>query len=115
MSEIETKIQIHEKIEGVQLASIWGGENPVAIVEDKVLDKLYVQCERAKKQALENKDKCEIDSILTLCNTLSEILVMYSNSRNSYYEGVGPDREVEELNIQIEDLVNELDKFHNPV
>lgn len=76
-----------------------------------MLDRLFVLHKKAVEQAKEAENA---DAILELCATLGKILCMYSETRNKIYGGIGPEREVDAVINQLEDISDELKRFENP-
>jgi hypothetical protein len=85
----EQTIQVLGKEGPVTIANIPGAANPVAIIDDTVLDKLVVQCRRAKEEALVEFRSTNGTATLELCATLAEILQQYATLRNKFHTGVG--------------------------
>ena len=115
--EILSRIQIHEKADGYKIASIQGLHSPVAILEDDLLDELYVQCEKAKVQ-LEAGPIENNDAILFVFEKLIKILGAYSTTRNRYYSGLGPKREdkseEKDALAQLEHALKQIEDINDP-
>lgn len=77
----------------VMLANLQGASNPVAILEDTVLDLLAAQCRSARDEALANPGDASVGAVMALCATLSGVLDEYRSVRNKFYGGIGGEQE----------------------
>jgi hypothetical protein len=102
-------LQVLAKDGSVMLANISGANNPVAILEDKVLDLLFVQCRNARAEV--QKAGGNESAALELCTTLGGILELYANIRSKYYGGVGIERERAAAQHELEEAIKALEKF----
>ena len=112
MSEYEQKdIQIHEETDSVVLASMRGGKNPIAIINDELLDRLLVKLRRAIEELESQEKSINLEATRGLIEDLGKILELYEKTRNKIYGGFGPEREYDSLNNEVKNLMNELNKF----
>jgi hypothetical protein len=98
----EQTIQVLGKEGPVTIANLPGAANPVAIIDDTVLDRLVVQCRRAKEEALVEFRSTNGTATLELCATLAEILQQYATLRNKYHTGIGPERDRDAMLRELE-------------
>jgi len=96
----------------VMLANITGANNPVAILEDKVLDLLFVQCRNARAEAI--KTGGSVSPTLELCTTLDGVLKSYRNMRDEYHHRVEIELEREEAEQRLQVASNALQKPQPP-
>lgn len=95
----------------VMLANITGANNPVAILDDKILDLLSVQCRNAKAEALKTGSD---SATLELCTTLDGVLKSLTHIRNDYYDRIDIERERAEAEHNLQVASNALQKPHPP-
>jgi hypothetical protein len=95
----------------VMVANVSGASNPVAIIDDTILDKLAVQCRNAKAEALANPGDANVGAVLELCATLNTVLEIYKQARNKYYGGIGDERQKAALLREFEQAVKALKNF----
>jgi hypothetical protein len=95
----------------VMVANVSGALNPVAIIDDTILDKLVVQCRNAKAEALANPGDANVGAVLELCATLSSVLDLYKETRNKYYGGIGDERQKAAILREFQESVKALKKF----
>jgi hypothetical protein len=74
--EILSRIQIHEESEGAKIVSIQGFNNPVVVLDDSLLDKLRVHCEKVKESYL-GENELKYKPLVTLCENLGDLLDIY--------------------------------------
>ncbi len=96
----------------VMLANITGANNPVAILDDKVLDLLLVQCRSATAEAL--KTGGGASATLELCATLDGVLKSLTHIRDEYYDRIDIERERAEAESRLQDASNALQKSRPP-
>ena len=96
----------------VALANMSGASNPVAILDDGILDLLVVQCRKAKEEAQDNRATVNDGAILALCATLSSILDPYVQMRNKYYSGAGDACLYAAAQRDLKAAIMELEKFN---
>lgn len=53
-------------------------------------------------------------AVLVLCSTLDVFLDRYTLIRNKYYNGLGPERELDSAERSLESAFNELEKLTRP-
>ncbi len=94
------------------LANITGANNPVAILDDKVLDLLFVQCRNARAEAL--KTGGSVSAALELCTTLDSVLKSFTHIRNEYYDRIDIERERAEAEHNLQEATNALQKPQPP-
>jgi ABC-type transporter lipoprotein component MlaA len=96
----------------VMLANITGTDNPVAILDDKVLDLLFVQCRNAKAEAL--KTGSNVSATLDLCTTLDGALKSYRKIRDEYHHRLDIELERAEAEQRLQDAINAIQKSPPP-
>jgi hypothetical protein len=96
----------------VMAANITGSDNPVAILDDKVLDQLSVQCRKAKAEAMKTGDSAS--AALELCTTLDSVLKAYAHIRDEYYDRIDIERERAEAESRLQDASSALQKPEPP-
>jgi hypothetical protein len=96
----------------VMLANITGANNPVAILEDKVLELLSIQCRNARAEAL--KTQGGVSAILELCTTLDGVLKPFMHIRNEYYDRIDIERERAEAEHDLQEASNAIQKSQPP-
>ena len=92
----------------VMVANITGANNPVAIVDDQVLDLLFVQCRNARAEAL--KTGGDASATLELCTTLDGLLKSYRKMRDEYHHRLDIELERDEAEQRLQDAMNALKK-----
>lgn len=92
----------------VMLANVTGANNPVAILDDKVLDLLFVQCRNARAEALNTGGG--VSATLELCTTLDDVLKSFKHIRNEYYDRIDIERERAEAEHNLQEAINALQK-----
>jgi hypothetical protein len=90
------------------LAKITGSNNPVAILDAKVLDLLIVQSRDARAEAL--KAGGGLTATLELCTTLDGVLKSFTHMRNEYYDRIDIERERAEAEHDLQEAINALQK-----
>lgn len=98
----------------VMLANVSGANNPVAILDDSILDLLAVQCRKAKAEAMKNDGDANDGAVLELCATLAGILDLYAQILNKYYGAAGPESIYAGARHELETAIREMDKFSRP-
>ena len=112
MTDTQSKeINIHYTTDNLIIGNIKGAKNPVAIIEDEMLDDLIVRLIDAKKEAIEQKTEIKVEKLLLLIEVLSKILRPYTQVRNKLYDGYGQKREFSVLAQEVDELFEELKKF----
>ena len=96
----------------VMAANITGSDNPVAILDDKVLDQLSVQCRKAKAEAVKTGESAS--AALELCTTLDGVLKAYAHIRDEYYDRIDIERERAEAESRLQDASSALQKSEPP-
>jgi len=92
------------------LANVTGSNSPVAILDDKVLDQLFVQCRNARAEAVNTGG--DVKAIVELCTTLDGILKSYRKIRDEYHHRLDIELEREEAEQRLQDAMNEIQKSH---
>lgn len=106
------QLQILGQKGSVMVANITGLDNPVAILDDKVLDLLTVQCRKAKAEALKSGDSASV--ALELCMTLDSILKACTHIRDEYFDRIDIERERAEAESRLVDASRSLQKPQPP-
>lgn len=101
-------LQIIGQKGSVMLANITGANDPVAILDDKILDMLFVQCRNAKAEAL--KAGGSVGATLELFTTLDGVLKSYRNMRDEYHHRVEIELEREDAEQRLQAASNALQK-----
>lgn len=101
-------LQVHGQEGQVMLANITGTNNPVAVLEDKALDLLFVQCRNARAEAL--KTGGGASATLELCTTLDGVLKSYRKMRDEYHHRLDIELERDEAEQRLQDAMNALKK-----
>lgn len=96
----------------VALANMSGANNPVAILDDGILDLLVVQCRKAKEEARDNRATANDGAILALFATLTSILDPYVQIRNKYYSGAGDECMYAAAQSDLKAAIKALEKFN---
>ncbi len=105
-------LQVVDQVGSVMLANIAGSNNPVAILEDKVLDLLFVQCRNARAEAL--KTGGNTNAILELCTTLDGVLKPYRKMRDEFHHRIDIELERDEAEQRLQEASNALQKPQPP-
>jgi hypothetical protein len=101
-------LQIFDQAGSVMLANITGSSNPIAILDDEVLDLLFVQCRNARAEAL--KTGGNVNATLDLCTTLDGVLKSYRKMRDEYHHRLEIELEREEAEQRLQVAQNALQK-----
>ena len=101
-------LQVLDQGCSVMLAHITGTNNPVAILDDKVLDLLFVQCRNARAETL--KTGGNASATLELCTTLEGVLKSYRKMRDEYHHRLEIELEREEAEQRLQEASNALQK-----
>jgi hypothetical protein len=105
-------LQILGQKDSVTVANIAGKDDPVAILDDKILDLLVVQCRNAKAEA--SNSGADVNATLELCTTLGGVLSSYSHFRNEYYDRIEIERERAEAEHDLQEAINALQQPRSP-
>jgi hypothetical protein len=105
-------LQVLDQNGSVMLANITGTHNSVAILDDKVLDLLFVQCRNARAEAL--KTGGNVSATLDLCTTLDGVLKSYRKMRDEYLHRLDIELEREEAEQRLQQASNALQKSQPP-
>jgi hypothetical protein len=105
-------LQVLDQDGSVMLANITGTHNPVAILDDKVLDLLFVQCRNTRAEAL--KTGGNVNVTLELCTTLDGVLKSHRKMRDEYHHRLEIELEREEAEQRLQEASNALQKFQPP-
>lgn len=105
-------LQILDQNGSVMLAKITGAPNPVAIVDDKILDQLIVQCRNAKAEAL--KSEGNASAALNLCTTLEGVLKSYRKMLDEYHHRLEIELERDEAEQRLQEASNAIQKSRPP-
>lgn len=97
-------LQVFGQDDSVMLAHIAGTNNPVAILDDKILDLLFDQSRNAKAEAL--KTAGNGSAALALCTTLDGILKSYRKMRDEYHHRLEIELEREEAEQRLQEAMN---------
>lgn len=101
-------LQVFDQEGSVMLANIAGTNNPVAILDDKVLDLLFVQCRNARGESL--KTGGNASATLELCTTLDGVLKSYRKMRDEYQHRLEIELERDEAEQRLQEAQNALQK-----
>jgi hypothetical protein len=99
-------LQVLDQDGSVMLANIPGTNNPVAILDDRVLDLLFAQCRDARAEAL--KADGNVGAAFDLYRTLDGVLKSYMKIRNEYYDRIEIERERAEAELKLQGAINAL-------
>ncbi len=94
------------------LGNLAGAVNPVAILDNVILDKLVVLCHNAQAEAVSNPPGANTAAVLALCGTLSSLLERYAAVRNKYYDGLDSEQMYAAALRELEDAVEQLKKSY---
>lgn len=98
--------------DSVMLANITGTNIPVAILDDKALDLLFVQCRNARAEAL--KTGGNASATLELCTTLDGVLKPYRKMRDEYHHRLEIELEREDAEQRLQEASNAIQKSLPP-
>ena len=101
-------LQIFGQEGPVRLALVSGENKPVAILDDQVLDLLFVQCRNARAEA--QKTGGDASATLALCTTLEEVLRSYRKMRDEYHHRLEIELEREEAEQRLQEASNAIQK-----
>jgi len=101
-------LQVHDQNGSVMLANVTGANNPVAILDDKVLDLLFDQSRNARAEAL--KTGGNASAILELCTTLDSVLKSYRKMRDEYHHRLDIELERDEAEQRLQKAQNALQR-----
>jgi hypothetical protein len=99
-------LQVFDQEGSVMLANITGTNDPVAILDDKIIDLLFGQCRNARAEAL--KIGGDVSATLELCTTLDGVLKPYRKIRDEYNDRLDIERERAEAEQRLQDASNAL-------
>jgi hypothetical protein len=94
----------------VMIANVQGAANPVAIIDDSILDLLAAQCRSAKDEALANPGNANVGAVMALCATLSSVLDEYKGVRNKFYDGIGGEQQKAAMLREFDQLMKAFDR-----
>jgi hypothetical protein len=100
------RLQVIDQAGAVMLANIAGTSDLAAILDDKVLDQLFVLCRNARMEA----QKSNAGATLELCTTLDGILKPYRKMRDEHHHRLEIELEREEAEQRLQDVQNEIQK-----
>jgi hypothetical protein len=92
----------------VMVANIDGSDNPVAMLDNKIIDLLSIQCRNAKAESL--KSGGNVNAALELCATLDGVLKTCAHIRDEYYDRIDIERERAEAESRLLDASSALQK-----
>ncbi len=98
----------------VMCANLSGASNPVIILDDRMMDRLAVQCREAMAQAEAMEGAPASRAALELCATLDGVVKLYEKVRNTYYAGLGPERAYAAAERELADAMRAVEAFHRP-
>jgi len=101
-------LQVRDQNGSVMLANIADTSNPVAILDDKVLDMLFDQSRNARAEAL--KTGGNASATLELCTTLDGVLKSYRKMRDEYHHRLDIELERDEAEQRLQKAQNELQR-----
>jgi hypothetical protein len=103
-NSISPLLQVLDQDGSVMLAHISGSDTTVAILDDKVLDLIFVQCRNAKAEAV--KTGIDKHAALELCNTLDGVLKSYRKIKHDYTDRIEIERERAEAEHSLKEASN---------
>ena len=106
------QIQILGQKGSVSLANKTGTDGLVAILDEKFLDQLSVQCRNARSEVL--KTGGNLSATLELCTTLDGVLKSFTHIRNEYYDRIDIERERDEAESRLQEASNALQESQPP-
>ena len=105
-------LKVFDQKDSVMLANFAGTHNTVAILEDKVVDRLFAQCRNARAEAL--KVGGNASATLELCTTLEGILKSYRKMRDEYHHRIEIELERDDAEQRLQDVQNAIQKSPPP-
>jgi hypothetical protein len=112
MTSNSSLLQVLDQDGSVMLANITGTNNPVAILDDKILDLLFVQCRNARAEALKMGGNASVT--LELYATLDGVLKSYRKMRDEYHHRIEIELEREEAEQRLQEASNAIQKSQLP-
>jgi hypothetical protein len=101
-------LQVLDQDGSVMLANITGTNNPVAILDDKVLDQLFDQSRNARAEALNTGGNA--NATLELCTTLDGVLRSYRRMRDEFHHRIDIELERDEAEQRLQNAQNALQR-----
>ncbi len=114
MSEppISSEFHILDRGDFFMLGNMAGAVNPVAILDDTILDKLVVLSRNALIEAASNPPGASRAHVTALCAELASFLERYAIVRSKYYDGESADRMYAAALRELEDAVDQMKKLY---
>ncbi len=97
-------IQVHLQKDIVMLASVSGASGILAILDDKVLDQLYVLSRKAKAEVLSADGNAR--AVTELCETLDGVLKTYRMMRDEYFHRLEIEAERDDAEQRLQEAIN---------
>jgi len=94
------------------LANPAGSNNPVAVLDDKIVDLLFNQSRKARAEVL--KTGGDASAVLELCTTLDGVLKSYRKIRDEYYDRIDIEREREDAEQRLQEASNAIKSSPQP-
>ena len=101
-------VQVIDRKDSVMLANIAGTSDLAAILDDKVLDQLFVLCRNTRAEALKAGEN--VSATLELCTTLEDVLKSYRKMRDEYHHRLEIELERDDAEQRLQDVQNEIQK-----
>jgi hypothetical protein len=101
-------LQILGQKGSVIAANITGVSNPVAILDDTVLDQLVVLCRNARTEAARSGGN--VSAMLELCATLDGVLKSFAHIRDEYFDRIEIERERADAESRLQEASNAIQK-----
>ncbi len=106
------QLQVLGQKGSVMVANITGSENPIALLDNKILELLTAQCRKAKAEAVKSGDGAS--AALELSMTLDGVLKTYAHIRDEYFDRIDIERERAEAESRLVDASIALQKPQPP-
>jgi hypothetical protein len=107
-------LQILSEEGPVLVGNMAGAHNPVAILDDSILDNLVVLCGSARLEAEGAPDQSKVSAVLELCAKIGEILELYTRTRNKYYGSTGAEVQAASALRELQSFIREAESFGRP-
>ncbi len=114
MSEpsISSEFRVLDRGDFFMLGNMAGAVNPVAILDDTILDKLVVLSRNALVEAAANPPEASTAAVTALCVALSSFLERYAAVRNKYYDGESNERMYAAALRELADALDQMKKLY---
>lgn len=105
-------LQVSDQADSVMLASFAGTHNTVAILDDKVVDRLFDQCRKARAEAQKAGDNA--GATLELCAMLEDVLKPYRKMRDEYHHRIEVELERDDAEQRLQEVQNAIQRSAPP-